>query len=78
MFSKRRGPKVGPPPESEASRPRFSAEERVRLVRSARGLRVGAEGRIMNFSAGSRTVLVRFEAKLVQVRPDDIEPLTVG
>jgi hypothetical protein len=47
-------------------------------VRSARGLRAGAEGRIMSLSDGSRTVLVRFEARLVQVRPDDIEPLPAG
>jgi hypothetical protein len=77
VFSKRRDSRVGLS-GSEGAKPtgsRFSAGQGVRLVRASRGLHAGAEGRIIGLYDEPRRLVVRFQAKVLQVRPDELEPL---
>jgi hypothetical protein len=55
----------------------FKAKQRVRLVRDAHDLPEGAEGIVIGFYASREAVVVQFEqhAKVVEVRPDEIESL---
>jgi hypothetical protein len=75
VFSQRRASRASGHEASEPTGSRFSAEQRVRLVRASRGLNAGAEGRIIGFYEEPRRLVVRFEAKVLQVRPDEVEPV---
>jgi hypothetical protein len=75
VFSKRRDSRVSGSEASEPTCSRFSERQRVRLVRASRGLRAGAEGWIIGFYDAPRRLVVRFDAKVLQVRPDEIEAL---